>query len=405
MGSITVVRSEAKELDAKGWILIYGRRKVGKTFLLRNFVRWDGFVSVRRDLSLRCEGLEAENLSDLAEKVGKLLENDRVVVIDEFQRLPMSILEDLTMYHPHGRLILSGSSLGVVRKIFSPKSPLLGFFIPFKLSLINPIDIISSLRDLFKPEDAVELSCYLRDPWLIPLATDDSLKLVYTYACRYWQVVRALLGEAFAEEERALTKLYESILLLLGSFKWRIGEIASILYSRGLIREPSSSHLAGFVKNLVEMDLVRSLKIYNSRRKIYRLKSPIMEAFYYLDSKYEVSERQVSLSEVKPAIEFLIRKHVEDFVADLLAQYYGGRREYLMSPEVDLIVTRRGRPVLVGEVKWGRYDTEDVERFREKVRHMPGIRIFVTKEKESAAYKDVQIVDADDLVHLELPKL
>ena len=406
MNSLTVVRSEAGDLRrARGWVLVYGRRKVGKTFLLRNFLEWDAFISVRRDLSLRCEGLRAEGPSDLASEVGKALKEGRVVVIDEFQRLPMSVLEDLTVYHPHGRLILSGSSLGVVRRIFDPKSPLLGFFTPFKLSLISPIDILTSLGKVFRPEVAVELSCYLRDPWLIPLATEDAPTLVYTYACRYWQVVRALLGEAFAEEERTLTKIYESILFLLGSFTWKLGEIASILYSRGLIREPSSSHVAGFVRNLVDMDLVRSIKIYNSRRKIYRLKSPIMEAFYYLDSKYEVSERHASLEEVRPAIEFLIRKHVEDFVADLLAQHYGGRREYLIDPEVDLIVTRRGRPILVGEVKWGGYDAKDLEMFREKVRYLPGLKVFVTREKGSASYKDVTILDAEDLVRLEFPEI
>ena len=282
--------------------------------------------------------------------MGNILEHNGVVVIDEFQRLSISILEDLTAYHPSGKLILSGSSLGVVRKIFEPGSPLLGFFTPFKLSLINPIDILSSLKDHFKPIDSIELSCYLRDPWLIPLVSDIALRLVYTYACKYWHVVRALLGESFAEEERALTKVYDSILFLLGSFRWKLNEIANILYSRGLIKEPSSSHLSGFVKNLIEMDLIIPIKIYNSRRKIYRLKSPLMEAFYYLDFKYEVSERQVSLDEVRPTIEFLIRKHVEDFIADLLARYYNGRRGYSLSPKINIIITRRNRPILVGEV-------------------------------------------------------
>lgn len=404
MSSITVVRSEADELRGmRGWALIYGRRKVGKTFLLRNFIKWDAFVTVKRDLSLRCEGLGETDTKGLAEEVGKVLRRGGTAVIDEFQRLPMSALEDLTTHHPQGRLILSGSSLGVVRRILNPKSPLLGFFTPFKVSLINPIDILSSLKGRFGPQDAVELSCYLRDPWLIPSAEGDALTLVHTYACKHWEIVKALVGEAFAEEERTLTKVYESILLLLGSFRWRANEIASILYSRGLIKEPSTSHIAGYMRNLTDMDLVTTLKIFDSRRKIHRIKSPIMEAFYYLESKYEVSERDVSISEVRPAIEFLVRKHVEDFVADLLAHYYGGRRECMMKPEVDVIVTRRGKPVLVGEVKWGEHDPRDLEKFREKVKDLPGVRVFVTKKKEFEMYKDVRILDAEDIAYLQLP--
>jgi len=403
---LIVVRSEAEEIEGLGgWVLLYGRRKVGKTFLLKKFLEWDCYVSVRRDLSLRVSGAEIGGVRELPEAVGAVLGKGGVVVIDEFQRLPWWVLEDLTAYHPEGRLILSGSSLGVARRVFEPRSPLLGFFTPYKLSLVRPADIVPAVTSRYGAVRGVEAAAYLRDPWLIPLYRGgDVARFVYEYSCRYWESVKALLGEVFAEEERVLTKTYEAILSLLGARVWRLSEAANILYAKGLLREPSSSHVAGFVRNLVEMDLVTSLKIYGSRRRIYRLKSSIMEAYYYLDSKYDVSERGVSYGEVEPTVELLLRQHVEDLVADLAAQYYGGRREYSLKPEIDFIVTRRGRPVATGEVKWGGYTNSDLENFRSKTAALPGLKIFVTREKDREKYKDVHLVDAEDIAGLNLPR-
>ncbi len=402
-----MVRSEAEEIEKLGsWVLLYGRRKVGKTFLLKKFLRWDCYVSVRRNLTLRVSGAEAGRAKELPGAVGAVLERGGVVVIDEFQRLPWWVLEDLTAYHPEGRLILSGSSLGVTRRVFGPRSPLLGFFTPYKLSLVRPADIVPAVTGRYGAVRGIEAAAYLRDPWLIPLYRGgDVARFVYEYSCRYWESVKALLGEVFAEEERMLTKTYEAVLSLLGSRVWRLNEVANILYVKGLLKEPSSSHVAGFVRNLVEMDLVAPLKIYGSRRKIYRLKSPIMEAYYYLDSKYDVSEREVMYSEVEPTVKLLLRLHVEDLVAELMAEYYRGRREYSLKPEIDLIVTRRGKPVAIGEVKWGSYTNRDLENFYSKTGALPGLKIFVTKEKEKDRYKDVLLVDAEDIASLNLPRL
>jgi AAA+ ATPase superfamily predicted ATPase len=56
MGSEIIYRDEADEIKKmKGWILIYGRRKVGKTFLIRNFLDYDVFFRVNRDGSILAE--------------------------------------------------------------------------------------------------------------------------------------------------------------------------------------------------------------------------------------------------------------------------------------------------------------------------------------------------------------
>ena len=46
---LTVPRKEVEKVrSAKGWLLIYGRRKVGKTFLVRNFIDHDIYILVKR---------------------------------------------------------------------------------------------------------------------------------------------------------------------------------------------------------------------------------------------------------------------------------------------------------------------------------------------------------------------
>ncbi len=42
---IVIPRMEVYEIKKEGWVLIYGRRKVGKTFLVRNFVDYTHYFS------------------------------------------------------------------------------------------------------------------------------------------------------------------------------------------------------------------------------------------------------------------------------------------------------------------------------------------------------------------------
>jgi len=52
MGLI-VPRSEVEKLrEVTGWILIYGRRKTGKTFLVRKFLRYDSYYFISRSLEV-----------------------------------------------------------------------------------------------------------------------------------------------------------------------------------------------------------------------------------------------------------------------------------------------------------------------------------------------------------------
>ncbi len=406
MGSEIIYRDEANEIKKiKGWLLIYGRRKVGKTFLIKNFLDYDVFFSVNRDGSVSAEKFAlsiVNNMEDFSRAVVELLSSERTVVIDEFQRLPESVLERISSVHPKGKLILSGSSMRVIKKMFGSKSPFLGLAMQYRLGLIRPANILKELSKKMDAPQAIELAPYLADAWTIPFLREEgsSAKSIYNILRYSKFTIPALVGEIFTEEEREYTRVYEAALRLMGAGEWNYKNIASMLASRKLIERADSSLVLPYIKNMAAMGLAEPLHLYSSKKKMYRLASPIMEAFFYLADRYGFGEADASFEEVKPTIEKLRNLAVQHFIGDLFASAYYGRKEYYVtsSNELDFIITARNKPVIAGEVKWGRYNNSDVKKFMEKSSFVEAEKVFITKKKREASIDGVKIVDAKDLL-------
>ncbi|EDY36532.1 Archaeal ATPase family [Aciduliprofundum boonei T469] len=402
MGSrIVVNRSEAEEIKSiGGWVLIFGRRKVGKTFLIKNFLNYDIYFFIRRDGRIRMEnGNEEIDTEGMIEKVKIYLMNGKTVVIDEFQRLPEEVWDDIASVHPSGRLILSGSSMSVVSKLLSKNSPFLGIIYPYRLGLIRAKDILNSLFSYLSPEKAIEVAPYLRDPWTIPLFTSPekffpSLLNILPYA------IPALIGEIFTEEERELTKTYYSIISLIGEGYLDYREIASILYTRKIIKSPASSSVLPYIKNLRDMGILREIKRYGKKRYVYEIDSEPAKMFYYLDSRYDLS-REITYDEVKPTLDKLHNLAIERFVADLFAELYGGRVEYLKEAnrEIDILITKRNKPIIVGEVKWGKATKKDIENFEKKTENFYCRKIFFTRRKIKSM-GEIEVLTPEDLLQV-----
>lgn len=88
------------------------------------------------------------NVEDAVRLIGSLLDKGETVVLDEFQRLPDRFWEEIALHHPNGRLIACGSSLGVIKKVFDRRSPLLGLFAPFRVDLIKYSDAVFAVKDI-----------------------------------------------------------------------------------------------------------------------------------------------------------------------------------------------------------------------------------------------------------------
>ncbi len=408
MGSEIIYRDEADEIKSiAGWTLIYGRRKVGKTFLIKNFLKYDVFFRVNRDGSISAEKFAIStinNMDDFSKTVHELLSGGNTVVIDEFQRLPEPVLEKISQAHPEGKLILSGSSMRVIKKISGSKSPLLGLTMQYRLGLIKPANILRELSKKMDAIPAIEIAPYISDAWTIPFykKETDSAKSIYELLKYSKLTIPALVGEIFTEEERSFTKVYEAALRLIGAREWNYKNIASLLAARKIIETADSSLVLPYIKNMAEMGLVEGLPLFSSKKKMYRLSSPIMEAFYYLDDKYHFGEADVSFKEAEPAIENLRNFTIQNFIADLFAADLGGRKEYYVSAsnELDFIITFRNKPVLVGEVKWGNYTSGDVKKFLKKSEFIRAERVFVTKKKNEERIENIRIVDAEDILKM-----
>ncbi|MFZ3169101.1 MAG: AAA family ATPase [Candidatus Methanoperedens sp.] len=406
MGSEIIYRDESDEIKKlNGWILIYGRRKVGKTFLIKNFLDYDVFFRVNRDGSILAEKFvisTINNMDDFSRAVSELLLADKKVVIDEFQRLPESVIERISTLHPKGKVILSGSSMRVIKKLFGSKSPLLGLAMQYKLGLIRPVNILRELSKKMDAMQAIELAPYLADAWTIPFFTkeSDSEKVIYDLLKYSKFTIPSLVGEIFTEEEREFTKVYEAILRLIGAGELDYKNIASILAGRKVIERADSSLIIPYIKNMEGMGLVDPLPIFSSKKKMYRLSSPVMEVFFYLADRYGFEDREVSFEEARPTIEKLRNFAVQNFIGDLFASAYHGKKEYYVTPskELDFIITVRNKAVIIGEVKWGKYDSNDLKKFVEKTTFIKAEKIFITKNKNETKIDNVKIMDLDDIL-------
>ncbi|MEZ0248539.1 MAG: ATP-binding protein, partial [Thermoproteus sp.] len=139
-------RRECKELAAANrWLLVYGRRKVGKTRTLEALV-----------------GDEVWGVEEAVREAVRTLRRGGVVVLDEFQRLPERWWDLLASAHPNGVLIASGSSFGMLRRVFDKRSPLLGLFDVLKMGPIRYADALAQTRDFKR-------AAVWRDPWTVPL--------------------------------------------------------------------------------------------------------------------------------------------------------------------------------------------------------------------------------------------
>lgn len=356
---ITVTRKEiAKVKDSKGWSLIYGRRKVGKTFLVKNFIKHDLYFLIKRGGGALIEGGPLKRIDDyelLLELIINSLKANKIVIVDEFQRLPDDFIENLQLHYPNGTLILLGSSMHVAQNITSKNSPLLGLLSEIKLSILSPIDIFRYLAKEIGPEYALTLAPYLRDPWALRYLNKDPIKTIRNILEYSRNAIPALIGETFIDEDRFLSEIYEGVLRSIASGRNKLNDVSNQLFSKKLISANNPSLVRPYVKNMMAMDLIERVPIYGKKGFYYSVKSKIMELYYYLDEKYGIECETKSL--ITEVISERLPIHVQFFIGELMAELLDGTFMYEMGKDfdTDIIITKRKKPVFVGEVKWSKH--------------------------------------------------
>lgn len=379
-----IKRCEEKILtEEKGWVLVYGRRKVGKTFTIRRSIPWDLYCTITRSGNVILEeGSDRKITSqeNAIKRITELLRENKTVVIDEFQRINPEYTEIIALEHPNGRLVVSGSSFKLFQKIFSKRSPLLGLFSAIRFEIIRTADVIASISELLKDKldvkDILIWSVLLRDPWIIPMfnVKNDPIDEI---SKKIWQIVmtsQSLIGEVFTEEERRLTRTYESVMRLIAEGTWDLSELASILSSQGLISGGRES-ITGVLDVLNKIGIITKIPLWKSRKRFYyKISSPIVSIALYADQKLGISEGIGQLSD-KSILYCPLGMEFQFSIGELLAEYYNAMMSYSILPEgdIDVVLLKRNRPIIAFEISLGSVKDEEIKRLRNMAEKL-GIR-------------------------------
>lgn len=384
-------RSDRAELA-----VVHGRRRMGKTALLREFVRdvphlfWMATLGaepvLRADFSTAIERARRPTSGEapiypswqaalLA--LAELAQRERLVaVLDEFPYLVTadpslpSVLQrvwDESLQRSHLMLVLCGSQLGMMeREVLSYGAPLYG-------RRTGQIDLgplpASSLAYLYPRYDAsqrMEAYAVLGGIPAYLAQFSDQQSILENIE----QQVLDPLGFLYREPEFLLReelrdpRLYQAILLAIAQGRTRLSEIAQVV---GLDR----TAVPGYLKVLTDLRLVeRRVPVTEprpatSRRGIYRLRDNFL-SFYYrfvapqaslLEGGYRaplvrrIAEQLASL--VAEAFEeqcrlwLLAQAEVLPFVPEQVGSWWDGE------DEIDVVaVSHTERRMMVGECKW-----------------------------------------------------
>lgn len=391
--------------ELKKWVLVYGRRKTGKTFLVSNFVKYDEYFFVKTSRGIVTKDGDSISYEAFLEILKRALDEGKTVVVDEFHRLGQDFFDFLHYAKKRGKLILISSTLFLSRKLVSAKSPLLGLFAEVHIGLISLRDCLKALEGFnLSKKDRLELAILLREPIAVDYFDEkksarENIALVLLSSVK---TIPALIGEIFYEEEREMSSIYEGILRAIASGRVVSGEIASYLFSRRLIKKEDASIIQPYLNNLVSFGLIRRVEVFNKRKFVYKIASPLVRIYYYADEKYNISERKVGREEILRIIDELMPRIVEDEVREFLAEKHGLRESVIEAKdfEVDGCLLRFNKPEIALEVKWGRVSGRDIKRVEEKLSKVPSARrVLFVQDKNDVEVKPsaIEVVDVDDL--------
>lgn len=380
-----------------GLFVLYGRRRVGKTALLRELLagqpRAAYHVGTRstmieelgrlsRELA-RAWGiplLAAQPLGSTDALIALLegVDEPSVLVLDEFPYLAASdpslpgqlqAAWDRALSRSPVKLVVCGSSIGMMEDIFlSRQAPLFGRRTgQLRLEPLTPSWIGRMLPR--PPAEVIELAAlfggvpgYLGrlDPALGPL--ENLRRFVLRPGEPMYEELPFLLREELREP-----RVYQAILAVIAAGATRFGEISSKV---GLDRANLSRYLA----TLAELGLVRrevpvtERQPDKSRKGLYRIADPFVSTWYsfvhpHRDRLEWGLVDEVIEQEIAPALPRWMGRAVEPVFHELLCEGVLGDvlpfrptfagRYWSRTAELDVVLLDRGRErAFVAEVKW-----------------------------------------------------
>lgn len=401
-----IERSEVDDIKKlKKWLLIFGRRKTGKTFLVEIFLTYDEYFFVKRDRSILSKNDRKEITYDtFTTLIERELSNGKIIAIDEFHRLDEGFFDFIHYTEKNGKLILLSSTLYLSKKLFSSKSPILGFFAEVPISIINLKDTLGHLKKYkMDKKRLLEMSVLLREPLMIEYfdEKEDPRKMIARIIISSVKTVPALVGEIFIEEERHISAVYEGVLRAIANGKTVSGEISSYLFSRKLLKKDDPSLIQQYLKNLMEFGIIKRIKVYGKNKLVYKHVSPLSRIFYYADEKYNISERKPSEKEIERIIDEIMPIIVEDNIREFISEKYGLEEALFEAKDYDVdgCLLKFKKPEIALEVKWGKkINIEEVKNNLKRINAKKKLLFVPDKRKIKIKDTGIEIIDVLDLI-------
>lgn len=391
---------ETSNINKGNWLLVFGRRKTGKTFIVENFTHYDEFFFIKRDRTIiEKQDWKEYSYDTFKELLRRDLSDGKTIVIDEFHRLGEDFRDYLHALPQRGRLILISSTLHLSKKLIGTSSPLLGKFGEVNIGLIDLRDIIHTLKIKTKNmKKRFELAVLLREPIIVNLAKNGDIADIIMML-RF--TAPALIGEIFNEEDRNLSRIYEGVIRAIAVGKLGSGEICSFLFSKKLIKKDDPSIIQQYLINLVNFGIIKKTKVWNKNRVIYRHVSPILRMFYYLDEKYSFGERDTSKKELEMLLNEILPKILEDSIRELIGQIFGMNLFHYQTKDLELdgLYTKFKKPNIALEVKWKTsIKAEDLRKAEKNLKKINvSKRILFVPNKTGLSSDEIEIMDPGDI--------
>ncbi|WP_297477798.1 ATP-binding protein [Thermococcus sp.] len=433
-------REREIEILAREWenrpsfVVLYGRRRVGKTRLLREFskgkrtffftfpeaIKTLQMAEFKKALSeFLGDGLilklETDNWLDLLTYLAERID-DSLLILDEFTyaiKSDKKILSDLQrvwdgiLSEKNVMLVISGSLLGMMwDDVLSHASPLYGR--RTRSLHLKPLDYTNSLKFFKDPEYGIKA-------YMLVGGIPPYLRL----ASRYESIEEFIRGEFLSDygffydepyiiltEELRELKTYFSILRAMASGNRRLDEIANFV---GL---PARS-VYPYIETLLRLGLVRKeIPILGSRKAtLYRIADPSLLTWFTLT--YPQLD-QISLGTAKlDDLYKVLSARFEELAGEFLAlkrpiEFEKIGRWWYRGEEIDIVATN-GKTAYLIEVKCKDLSKKDAERVLHSLKQKSklvrfsgtfrlGIIARKVEEKEGLKAKGYLIWDLEDIL-------
>jgi len=365
-----------EELHSKkgGLVVIYGRRRVGKTELIKQFITGKNhlyYLADKRGTEINSRNMARlaaetfnemppviENFDDVFKFIVKRTDEKFIVVIDEFSYLVEkdsaipSVFQAIVDEIIRGKdilLVLSGSSIRMMYKgTLSYKSPLYGRRIgEWKLNPLYFKDVIK-----FFPGAGLEkvieiyaifgnIPSYLEDLDVSLPIKENIINSILKKGSKIYREPEFLLKEELREPSR-----YISIFEALGS-STKLSEIAS---KAGV----PAKDMPKYFKVLSDLELVRKevpVTEKKTKNTHYYINDNLFNFFFKLANSYisllEEGREEETYKKIESSLQLLISTAFEDVVREEIAAF------------LDFHVERTGR--------WWGYSRKDGIRFEEEI--------------------------------------